>query len=240
MERRKVTLEEYVQLGRLIEKGLIDRQTVQYLIERRFQAAPPASSVREAQARRLFALRFGDVLGCTTFEQYLDARGRDSFEPVPQVPIFPETHLRLFGHDGLWLIDGRVVEKIGLTEYVRLVGLAYAGGDDDIVTHHQTSVKYGIRWMIGQDGYRNRGKNVVACRKAFQPFEEGMNYVEGVGVYGLDPKTIHEHGMDLPGSVTRHDRKGVLFVALVNGVPTLGWDWDTVASPDYGSATRGE
>ncbi len=207
-------------------------------------AAKAVENLRESQARRLFDLKFGDVLDCSTFEQYLDATGKDSFEPVPMVSAFPATHIRLFGTQGITIADGRVAEKVGLKEYLRLVGLAYGGENDTFEPFDPKRAKSGIRWMIGQDGYRNRNRKPSDCRKTFAPFEVGMDAIEGGAVYAQNPSVIgtqqDPHYLYLSGSVHRRDRGRYAYLGLFDGKPELRWRWYGVAFPEYGTASRGE
>ena len=197
-------------------------------------------NLREVQARRLFDLKFGDVLGCTTFAQYLDATGKESFQPIPEIPVFPVPHLRLFGTQGITLVDGRVIEKVGLKEYLRLVGLAYTGEDDTFEAFDPKRAKSGIRWMIGQDGFRNRNRKPSDCRETFAPFEIDMDALGGVSVYLQNSGAINEHFMDLLGSVRREVRGFCAYVGLFGGKPALRWRWDSNATPQCGAASRGE
>lgn len=233
----KATLEQYLHIGSMIKAGELDRQQVQAMIEGRL-ATPSTPSIRETQARRLYELRFGEVLGCTSFEDYLD--GTDVVEAVPQIPNFPEMQVRLFGREGVYLIDGRVVEKVGLAEYCKLLGLVYTGNDDTFESHDPKRAKTGVRWMLGQDGFRNRGRKPNDCRELFQPFEVGMDVVEGASVYALNPKAIEGHYLDLPGSVHREDRGFCAFLGVFDGEPGLHWSWDGYSPPECGSASRGE
>lgn len=233
----KATLEQYLHLGSMIKAGELDRQSVQAIIEGRL-ATPSAPSIREEQARRLYELKFGDVLGVKTFEAYLD--GTDAIEAVPQIPNFPEVQMRLFGREGIWLVDGRVAEKVGLTGYLRLVGLAYGGTDDTFESHDPKRAKSGVRWMIGQDGFRNRGRKPNDCRELFQPIEIGMDCIEGAGVYAQNSKVIENHWMDLPGSVRRGNRGRCAYLGVIDGEPELYWNWGGNSLPKCGSASRGE
>lgn len=232
------TLEQYLHIGSMIETGELDRQKVQAIIEGRL-ATPSAPSIREAQARRLYELKFGDVLGVKTFEAYLD--GTDAIEAVPLIPYFPEVQVRLFGRENVWLVDGRVAEKVGPTEYLRLVGLGLSGTDDDLVPHDLMRVRSGIRWMIGQDGFRNRGRKPKDCRRLFQFFEVGMDWVEGAAVYALNPKVINGHRVDLLGSVHRNECD--LFHAslvVVGSGPRLCYRSNVYSDLLGGSSSRGE
>lgn len=94
--------------------------------------------------------------------------------------------------------------------------------------------------MIGQAGHKNRNISAKECRKDFKSFEVGMDWVEGAGVYALDPKVIVEHYLDLPGSVPREGRKGVAYVGLIVGNPGLSWSWVDDVCSSFGSASRGE
>lgn len=198
-----------------------------------------SNDFRTVQARRLFDLGFADVLGCTGFEQYLNATGKDSLEPVPMVPTFPEPHVRLFGPQGIWLVDGRVAAKVGFKEYLRIIGLGTNAENDRFEAFDPKRAKSGIRWMIGQDGYRNRCRTPDDCRKTFAPFEVGMDWVEGASVYALDPKVIEGHYLNLPGSVFGVFRH-VACLGVFSSKPKLDWFRSDGAALDRGTASRGE
>lgn len=233
----KATFDQYLELGQQIKRGEIPREAVQALIEQRL-ALPAIGSMRETQARRLYELRFGDVLGAKSFDEYLN--GTDAIQAVPQLPVWPATHLRLFGAQNIFLIDGRVAEKVGIEKYCELVGLAYYGENDTLEAHDAKRAKSGIRWMLGQDGYRNRNRKANDCREGFQSFEVGMDWVEGGGLYGLNPKVMEDHCLDLPGSVLRGYRDDVACMGRFRGVPELHWGFGGDANPCYGAASRSE
>ena len=224
-------------MGRIAD-GSVGYDEAQAIIERP-KPSVSMESVRTTQARRLYDIGFGGVLGCSTFEVYLDAEGKDSLEPVPQIPLWPASHTRLFGQN-IWLVDGRVVEKVGLKEYCRLAGLVYSGEDDTFVAHDPNRAKSGIRWMLGQDGFRNRDRKPVDCRSTHLPFEVGMDVIEGVSVYIHDSTVIEGHYLDLPGSVPREDPGCVGCLGVFDGGPGLYWSWGGNDSPDVGSASRAE
>lgn len=228
------------EIVRQLGSGEIDHDKAALIAEHRLQL-PSGPSIREGQARRLYEVhKFGDILGCTSFAQYLDAEGRDSFEPVPQIPAFPHEHVRLFGVQNIWLIDGRVAEKVGIKEYCKLIGLAYHGESDTLEAYDPKRAKSGIRWMLGQDGIRNRNRKANDCRNGFQPFEVGMDWVEGGGVYALDPTVIEDHYLDLPGSVPYWDRGFVACLGRFSGKPEFRWPFGGLADPHRGAASRSE
>lgn len=231
----KATLEQYLRIGLMISAGQLDWRQVQAIIEGHL--TPSITSIYETQARRLFDLKFGDVLGCSTFKQYL--YGTDAVEAVPQIQAFPETHVRLFGGKNVWLVDGRVAAKIGVKEYYKLVGVACSGEDDALEHKDPKLAQDGVYWMIGQDGYRNRGRAPDHCREQFQPFEVGMDWAEGGAVYAQNPDVIADHFMVLPGSVHRANRDGVACVGRLYGTVRLFSCWSSNAHPRYGSASRG-
>lgn len=219
-----------------------DREMATRLIESRYWL-PGVESLRARQAWRLWDLKFGDVLGCKSFAAYLDAKGMDSFEPVPLIPDFPEAYLNLFGDPGprnLWLIDGRVAEKVGIKEYLRLIGVTYYYESNPFKPYDPNRVKSGIRWMLGQAGYRNQRRRVDLCRQAFAPFEVGMDWVEGGGVYGLNPKVVKDQRLKLPGSIgVDPDPERVPFIELLGeGSPTFTTYWN--GDIPSGVASRGE
>ncbi len=233
---KKATRDQIIEIVRQLGNGEMSEGFTQAVIEHRFK--PSGLSIRETQARRLYDLKFGDVLGCQSFEKYFD--GTDSVEAVPQITVFPETHVRLFGRENVWLVDGRVAEQVGIKEYCKLLGLVYTGEDDTLEACDLKRAKSGVRWMIGQDGFRNRGRKGNECRELFQTFEVGMDSVEGGAVYAQNSKVIYGHWMNLLGSVRREGRESCVCLGVFDDKPGLDWDWDGCAYPQYGSASRGE
>jgi hypothetical protein len=160
---------------------------------------------------------------------------------VPQLPVWPANHIRLFGRESVCLVDRRVVKRVGLKEYCRLAGLAYDGEDNTFEPFDPKQIKeQDIYWMLFQDGYRNRNRKPNDCREGFQPFEVGMSEVEGVSVYVQNPAVIDDHIMDLPGSVPRGARGSVAYFGHFRGGPELCWRWGGGAYSSYGSASRAE
>ena len=229
------------QIGEIVARpvdGRIGNDRAQAIIEGRVEL-PSTGSIREQQARKLFD-KFGEVLGCSTFDAYVDGHG-DSFAPVPQIPQFPAMQVRLFGRDSVCLVDRRIVKKVGLKEYCRLAGLVYTGEDDTLEAFDIKRVKDAdIYWMMFQDGYRNRNRKPAHCRETFAPFEVGMSEIEGVSVYVQNPEVIVDHYLDLPGSVPRGNRGYYACLGVVDGGPKLYWYWGGYSHPEYGSASRGE
>lgn len=232
----RASREQIIEIVRQLGNGQMSRDYTQAVIEHRFE--PSGVSIRETQAQRLFDLGFGRVLGCKYFDEYLN--GTDAVEAIPQIPTFPAEQVRLFGRENIWIVDGRVAEKVGLKEYFRLVGLAYSGKDHTFEPYDPKRERFGVRWMIGQDGYRNRGREANDCRERFHSFEVGMDAIEGGAVYGQNPKVINEHyWMDLPGSVHYECYNACAHLDSRNIKPRISWNWNGGSCPQYGSATRG-
>lgn len=163
--------------------------------------------------------------------------GTDAMEPIPSLPDWPETWGDSFDRDVL--VDGRIVEKIGLSELCRLVGLTYNGDDKTSVSFDKKQQRTGIRWMRCQAGHKNHNRKPMDCRTSFQRFEVGMDAGEGLAVYVQDPAVINDHILDLPGSVRAGDRDSCACLGYWSDSPELGWSFDGNAHPGYGSASRG-
>lgn len=191
---------------------------------------------REEQALRLFD-EFGRVLGCKTFPQYLN--GTDSLEAVPPVPRFSNQEIWLFGHGNLCLVDGRVPEKVGIKECLRILGIGYWGKEDSLPPHRPELAKSGLRWMLAQDGRRNHGRAPYECQRTFAPFEVEMDWVEGVSVFVQEPRVIMHHVMHLPGSVHPHFPEVAALGVYRDNELMLSWAQRDVASSDGGAASRG-
>ncbi|MBI4281465.1 hypothetical protein HY625_01450 [Candidatus Uhrbacteria bacterium] len=165
--------------------------------------------------------------------------GTDKLAPVPSLPTWPEACGDTFDRDVL--VDGRIVEKVGITELCELLGLAYDGNHTTPVPHDaKQRVQSGIRWMRFQDGRRNHGRKPDDCRKTYKPFEVGMDVVEGTAVYVQDSWVIKDHYMDLTASVRADDRGYCAALGIWSDGPLLSWRWHGSADPHCGAASRGK
>lgn len=191
-------------------------------------------NVRELQARRSFAA-FGDALGAPNLKAYLV--GTDKLEGVMEIPAWPTDYPDHLTEDVL--VDGRVVETLGLVETCRLAELKYDGNDETLVPYTQVLAKSGLRWMRFQDGRRNHTLTPSACRAVFKPREVGINAMEAIARYVQDEYVLWKHYMDCIGSV-RADGRGLCAVLGVWSVgPKLCWRWVDLGLPLFGTASAG-
>lgn len=192
-------------------------------------------SLFEQQARVLWDLRFGQVLGLSTFEQYL--RGTDAMQGIMEIPVWPQDSPDYLNRNVL--VDGRIPEQVGLKEFCRLCGIAFGGDDNTLVPYDPSVAKSGLHWMRGHDGRRNCNVAPSKCRTdRFVQGEVGQDAVEGISLYVQDRTVLNGHVMDLPGSVHAGDRGYCACLEHWGSLPELHWFGDDYPSPYYGSASR--
>ena len=198
-----------------------------------------SDDIRIRQAKILWDLRFGEMLGLgpQDWKKYLN--GTDSLEPIPQVPIWPTIYPAYL--DRNILVDKRVLDKVRLKEVCRLLEVSYPGNDNTFEPYEEGRTKSGIYWMRTQDGRRNLGKKPCDCRtQRFASCEVGLEAFEGLSLLAQDREVLKDHHMDLPGSVLVRSRGYCAYLRLWNGRPELDWCWDGGAYSRFGSASRGE
>lgn len=224
----------FEEVNRMAVERTLTFQTAKAITEGTFVFACTPSDAHLAKVRRVWEVYGKPVFG-VSFEKYLN--GTDKLEAIPMLPAWPDPWQTNFDRDVL--VDGRVVERIGLKEACKLGGLAYNGENDTLIAHDPAVAMSGLRWMRGQDGHKNRNRRPSDCRTSFADFEVGMDYVEGVFTYVDDPGVIKGHYMDLPGSVPRDNRGDVACLGHWYGGPRLLWHWYDNPPLGYGSASRG-
>ena len=190
------------------------------------------------QAKVLWDLSFGEILGVKNLEAYL--KGTDAVQGIMEIPAWPSTPDYLNRNV---LVDGRVIEQIGLKELCRLCGIKYGGEDSTFVPYDPSLTLSGLRWMRSQDGHRNRNTTPNRCRtERFAANEVGLDALEGISLFVQDHDVLvlDEHIMDLPGSVHADVRGYCACLRLWSGRPGLYWGWGDDPLPGCGSASRGE
>ena len=196
-----------------------------------------ASDERMRRAHILWDLGFGQVLGLKHFDAYL--KGTDAVQGIMETPAWPQDFPDYLNHNVL--VDGRVLEKVGMKELCRLCDITYGGEDSTFVPHDPVRAKTGLRWMRSQDGHRNRNIIPNRCRtERFAANEVGLDALEGISLYLQDKGVLTNHVMDLPGSVRADGRGDCAYLVLWGGGPELYWSWDDDPFPGCGSASRGE
>lgn len=227
---------QFEEFNKLALAGRVTKEIAQKISEGKFKFQSRLSDAHLAKVRTVWEKLGKRVFG-GTFEKYLN--GTDALEAIPLPPSWPSAYLTRFDREVL--VDGRVLERIGLTETCKLAGLVYCRKDDAFETFEPTRAKTGVRWMRAQDGRKNRSRMPVDCRKTFEKYEVGMAADEGVFTYVDDVNVIEGHYLDLPGSVLREDRGSCACLGAFVGGPELSWRWNNHHSrPRYGSASRGE
>lgn len=226
---------QFEEFTRMAADGRVTKEIAQEIAGGRFKFTNTFADVHLAKARKVWNQLGKRVLG-GTFKKYLN--GTDNLEAIPTLPNWPSVYLTDFDREVL--VDGRVIDRIGLTEACRLAGLAYVRGDDALVPYEPACAETGVRWMRAQSGRKNRNRKVVDCRETFEKYEVGMAADEGLFTYVDDARVIDGHVMDLPGSVPRGNREDVAYLGVIGGKPKLSWYWEGNSDPKYGSATRGK
>lgn len=226
---------QFEEFNKLALAGRVTKEVAQQISEGKFKFQNLLSDAHLAKVRTVWEKLGKQVFG-GTFEKYLN--GTDALEAIPLPPSWSSAYLAIFDREVL--VDGRVLERIGLTETCKLAGLAYYGKDDALEAFEPTRAKTGVRWMRAQDGRKNRNRKPVDCRKTFEKYEVGMAADEGVFTYVDDTKVIEGHYLDLPGSVHRENRGICAYLGVIGGKPRLSWGWVDYSYPKYGSASRGE
>lgn len=224
----------FEEVNHMAAEGILTFDAARAITEGKYAFRSTFSDAHLAKIRRAWKA-FGRKVFGVPFEKYLN--GTDGLEAVPALPVWPDAWSASFDRDVL--VDGRVAEKIGLTETCNLAGLAYGDMDDTFEPYDPARALSGIRWMRGQAGHRNRNRRSSECHASFAAFEVGMDAVEGVFTYVDDHDVIRGHYMDLVGSVSRDDRDGCACLGILHGRPELYGHWDDDAASLYRSASRG-
>lgn len=193
-----------------------------------------AEITRVMQAGTIWRKLGQQVFG-VSLSEYL--YGTDALDPIPSLPDWPKTWGEIFDHDTL--VDGRIIEKIGMSELCRLLGLAFDGDDKTFVAFVKKQAQTGIRWMRHQNGHKNYNRTLSACRETFESFEVGMDAGEAIAVYVQDPVVINGHFIDVLGSVRADDRGRCAVLGRWGDSPGLGWSFNDCAFRLCGSASRG-
>jgi hypothetical protein len=225
---------QFEEFNRMAADGHLTEDVAQRIIERRFAFKNYYPNECLFKARTVW-MKLGERVFGVSFEQYLN--GTDNLEAIPALPDWPASHVTVFDRDVL--VDGRVIERVGLRETCRLVGVLYNGRNDTFVAYDQARAKTGVRWMHAQTGRKNRNRAPADCRKSFVDVEVGMDVNEGVFAYVDDPFVVNDHHMDLPGSV-HHIGQGTPYIGDFDDGPELRWNFGASADPRYGSASRAE
>ncbi len=191
----------------------------------------PKITRREVQAYQLFH-KFGKILGYENFQSYL--------ADVPEIPKWPETHARAFSENAL--VDTRVLHKVGLKEFCKIVGLHfYAQNEDFIPTHPFECASERIEWIRFQDGFRNAHLVISNYEKFFAPYEKGMDIVEGICVFIQNACVVNnQYTMGLPGSIKSGSPDEIASMGTFQNQPTLYAVHKRNGLLNVGLASKGE
>lgn len=182
---------------------------------------------RVVQAKKLWDKGFGEALGIDSFDVYLVT--------IPDIPDFPYSYKNRF--PVLVLVDAR----LGITKTCDLLGAEFDGDDQTFVDYDPEQARTEkVYWIRAQDGEKNNGKSVRACRNSFTEDELGLTVHEGLAFFAQNPEGLRGRGMDLPGSVTRDYRDFVAYLCWVCERSKLSWSGVDHPSHKFGSASRGK
>lgn len=209
---------------RLIEKARIKkgepglRTELQALITRLKTNDP-----REAQAKRLYDKGlFADV---QSFADFLATIPEISGALKADNDRFPE----------LVLVDMR----LPISKICELLGIEFLGNDDSYADFDPKTAKTDkIYWIRAQDGRKNKGKTVRACRWSFTEDEVGLSVYEGLALFVQNLKGLKGRAIDLPGSGLRGLRGNAAYLNWFHERPRLYWYRDGDENAPYGSASR--
>ena len=191
----------------------------------------PKITRREVQAYQLFH-KFGKILGYENFQSYL--------ADVPEIPKWPETHARAFSENAL--VDTRVLHKVGLKEFCKIVGLHFYAQNEDFVLLHPVEIaSEKIEWIRFQDGFRNAHLVISNYDKFFAPYEKGLNIVEGMCVFVQNAYVVNnKYTMGLPGSRHSESVDEIASIGTFQNQPTLYAVHKRNELLNLGLATRGQ
>lgn len=224
---------QFAEFTRMAAAGAVTREIAQAIAGGRFQFESVLSEAYQAKVHAVWE-RIGQRVFGVTFNQYLN--GTDGLEAIPMLPSWPSAYGTTF--DRVVLVDGRVIEKIGLAETCLLAELVCRERNGTFVAYKPEHAKMGVRWEYAQAGHKNRGREVADCRMAFKEYEVGMAADEGIFTYLDNPTVIERHCLDLTGSVHREDDSIYACLGVFDGRRELRRAYEGMASRSYGTATR--
>jgi hypothetical protein len=222
MKDSTFTIDQITDL-RLIEKARIKsgepgfRMELQALITRL-----KTNDTREAQAKLLYLWGFG---GNCEFADFLTS--------IPEIPERLKADNDRFPE--LVLVDTR----LPISKICELLGIELFGDDETYVDFDPTTAKTDeVYWIRAQDGLKNKGKSVRACRESFTEDEVGLSVYEGLALFVQNPKALKGRATDLPGSVHSGQRAYAAFLVWYHGRPKLSWPTDGGGFAGDGPASR--
>lgn len=221
-----LTTNQIKQLVEIDNAGPGIRSEVQELIRRLTSGGvgPQSDDSLITQAKKLWDKGFGRELG-KSFYEYEDS--------IPDIPPELVAHDERFPH--LVLVDTR----LGIVETCELLGVNYLDGDmTKFEDFDPQKTKSGAYWIRVQDGKKNNGKSVRACRERFTTDELGLTVHEALALLAQNPETLRNWGMDLPGSVNRENCDDSACLGWHEEHPELYWSSLDKGNSGYGTASR--
>lgn len=171
------------------------------------------------------------ILGLT-FNEYLD--GTDSIQPIPQPN--PAEANRL---ERQVFVDGRLIERVGLTGFCRLVKITHVGADDRYVPRNTEKAASGVRWIQLNDGRENRGHAPVDYLPNPPHDHDWLDVYEGIFTYLDDPRKFSDYSIYLLNSLLRGHPDMVGWIGNIFGYqPKLSWYFEHRTNPDFGAASK--
>lgn len=187
------------------------------------QAGAETQYPRECQAKRLFDKGFG---GGSSFRDYLAT--------IPAIPDGLRADNDRF--PALVLVDAR----IAIGRQCKLIGVEFLGGGFTFIDFGSLAPSPStVYWMRAQDGRKNDGKSVSVCRASFRDDEVGLSVHEGLALHVQNPTGLKGRGMDLSGSIHRHNHSATAYLDWLFGHrPRLSWFNGDREDPRCGPAMR--
>lgn len=222
------------EVNALVLAGRMTEEVFCQISEGTFKFRIGFSGQHLAQVRNVWERIAREVLK-VGFEEYL--YGCDGLEAIPMLPTWPEPYFAAFDRDVL--VDGRVIERIGMRMTCRHMGLIYEA-QQDFPAYEPPFLQKGVRWIRAQAGHKNRGRTSAECRQTFANYEIGMTVEEGVFTYINDPRVIDGHILDLPGSVHFLNRDYTAYLGDCGNGPEVYCGHRSDAHPAFGSGSRGK
>jgi EmrB/QacA subfamily drug resistance transporter len=178
---------------------------------------------RLLQARVLWDLGWGRLLGFTEFNEYV--------KTIPAVPTVDEAITKEFPY--LVLVDAR----ISATEMSRLLGVS-ATGNHMTANLGELHQKDHIYWMRCQDGRKYQAINTQEAKNNFHLQEVGLNIAEGLAFLAQQPELIKQFYIDLSSSVHDGFADNAACLGNWNNKPEIRWRWNHKNDPRCGVASK--
>jgi EmrB/QacA subfamily drug resistance transporter len=181
------------------------------------------ADARLVQARVLWDLGLGKVLGFTEFNEYL--------KTIPPVPRFDEAVTEEFLY--IILVDARV----SVTEVSKLLGVSVKG-NHTTATQAELHQKGQVYWISCQNGYKYQRLNTQEAKNNFHLQEAGLSIVEGLAFFAQHPELVRQSYIDLTSSVHDGFTDNAACLGNWNNKLEIRWRWNHINDPRCGTASK--